>query len=205
MQNTFMYLHKYTTKRVYIYIHIYHIYNIYYTSVLCISPKNHTLEMSHSSRFLDSASLDLLLPPWTKSIATHQQISKKKTEKHLDTRTNTHTHTPPKHFKKTCTPSKIEWDLTNGPLSKLRSSYEILRFFRGPLSGSCWRFLGCTPLKKKTYLVELCQIYLPEKLAAQLQWQATTRHGSNLQEIEPLITSHKLVVSTHQKQHSKKL
>ena len=35
-------------------------------------------------------------------------------------------------------PSKIEWDLTN----KLRSSYEILRFFRGPFSGSCWRFLG---------------------------------------------------------------
>ena len=29
-------------------------------------------------------------------------------------------------------PSKIEWDLTNGPLSKLRSSYKILRFVRGP-------------------------------------------------------------------------
>ncbi len=29
-------------------------------------------------------------------------------------------------------PSKIEWDLTNGPQSKLRSSYQILRFFRGP-------------------------------------------------------------------------
>ena len=29
----------------------------------------------------------------------------------------------------------------NGPLSKLRSSYEILRF-RGPFSGSCWIFLG---------------------------------------------------------------
>ena len=38
-------------------------------------------------------------------------------------------------------PSKIEWDLTNRPLSKLRSSYEILRF-RGSFSGSCWRFLG---------------------------------------------------------------
>ena len=38
-------------------------------------------------------------------------------------------------------PSKIEWYLTNGPLWKLRSSYEILRF-RGPFSGSCWRFLG---------------------------------------------------------------
>ena len=38
-------------------------------------------------------------------------------------------------------PSKVEWDLTNGPLSKLRSSYQTLRF-RGPFSGSCWRFLG---------------------------------------------------------------
>ncbi len=28
------------------------------------------------------------------------------------------------------------------PFSKLRSSYSILRFFRGPFSGSCWRFLG---------------------------------------------------------------
>ena len=38
-------------------------------------------------------------------------------------------------------PSKIKWDLTNGPLRKLRSSYSILRF-RGLFSGSCWRFLG---------------------------------------------------------------
>lgn len=31
----------------------------------------------------------------------------------------------------------------NAPLNKLRSSYEILRFFRGPWTvGYCWRFLG---------------------------------------------------------------
>ena len=34
-------------------------------------------------------------------------------------------------------PSKIEWDLTNGPLSS-----STLRFFFGPFSRSCWRFLG---------------------------------------------------------------
>ena len=28
----------------------------------------------------------------------------------------------------------MEWDLSNGPLSKLRSSHSILRFFRGPWS-----------------------------------------------------------------------
>ena len=41
-------------------------------------------------------------------------------------------------------PSKIEWDRipTDPGPSKLPSSYEILRFFRGPFSGSCWRFLG---------------------------------------------------------------
>ena len=38
----------------------------------------------------------------------------------------------------------------NGPLSKLRSSYMILRFFRGPFSGSCWRFLGMFELVLKT-------------------------------------------------------
>ena len=142
--------------------------------------------MWHSSRFLDNASLDLLLPPWTKSIATHQQISKKTDKTLRHTHKHTHTHTPPKHFKKTCTPSKIEWDLTNGPLSKLRSSYEILRF-RGPFSGSCWRFLGCTQYKK-AYLVELCQIYLPEKLTEQLQWQATTTWFQPPKKIEPQIT-----------------
>ena len=41
-------------------------------------------------------------------------------------------------------PSKIEWDLTNRPLS----CYEILRF-RAPFSGSDrWRFLGFIPSKE---------------------------------------------------------
>ena len=38
-------------------------------------------------------------------------------------------------------PSKMEWDLTNGPLSKLQSSCWIFRL-RGRFSGSCWGFLG---------------------------------------------------------------
>ena len=37
-------------------------------------------------------------------------------------------------------PSKIKWDLTNGPLSKLLELLDTQ--FRGPFSGSCWRFLG---------------------------------------------------------------
>ena len=37
-------------------------------------------------------------------------------------------------------PSKIEWDLTNGPLGKLLE-LKIVRL-RGPFSGSCWIFLG---------------------------------------------------------------
>ena len=52
-------------------------------------------------------------------------------------------------------PSKIcEWDPTNQPYqdlpSKSRSRYQILRFFRGPFSGSCWRFLGYSPVAGNT-------------------------------------------------------
>ena len=37
-------------------------------------------------------------------------------------------------------PSKIEWDLTNGPLSKLLELLDTHAW--GRFSGSCWRFLG---------------------------------------------------------------
>ena len=38
-------------------------------------------------------------------------------------------------------PSKMRWDLTNGPLSKLLELLDT-QVLRGPFSGSCWRFLG---------------------------------------------------------------
>ncbi len=46
-------------------------------------------------------------------------------------------------------PSKIEWDLTNGPLSS-----STLRF-GGPFSRSCWRFLGeyCPETPSSTVLL----------------------------------------------------
>ena len=42
-------------------------------------------------------------------------------------------------------PSKIEWDRTNGPLSKLLDLFRYSGFFRVPFSGFCWRFLGQMP------------------------------------------------------------
>ena len=62
-------------------------------------------------------------------------------------------------FQETIHPSKTEWDLTNGPLRKLRSSYEILRFFLCPFSVSCWRFLGIQ--KSSRRLVEANSIAMP--------------------------------------------
>jgi len=38
--------------------------------------------------------------------------------------------------------SKIEWDLTSRSLRKLLELLDTQVFFRGPFSGSCWRFLG---------------------------------------------------------------
>ena len=54
-------------------------------------------------------------------------------------------------------PSKIEWDPTNGPLSRLRSSYWILRF-RGPFIrsvGPVGDFLDKKPLRKGSQLGNL--------------------------------------------------
>ena len=39
-------------------------------------------------------------------------------------------------------PSTIEWDLTNGPLSKLLELLDTQVFSGSVNSGSCWRFLG---------------------------------------------------------------
>ena len=72
-------------------------------------------------------------------------------------------------------PSKIEWERipTDPGPSKLRSSYEILRFFSGSVKrGSCWRFLGKYQemprstadvyILLKRWLLFGCHVSLPE-------------------------------------------
>ena len=71
---------------------------------------------------------------------------------------------PPQNQKQLCIPSKIEWDLTNGPtLVSCDRTIRYSGFFRGAFSGSVrWRFLGVAMgSMKRLYiylyiLVDLC-------------------------------------------------